>query len=133
MVGGVKSGLESIPIPTRDARRAQTKLSVHQDPGTPQRTRQTCLCVIASCGGEGQQWPAARAGALGAADLGGVACVPDNPQTGEKVYQTSFHCCGSSTAHNIFPSLGYQTGWEGGREGYLRLTGMYLIFHYNGK
>ena len=81
----------------------------------------------------GQPWPAARARALDAADLGGVACVPDNPQTGEKLYQRSFHCCESSRAHNIFPNLGYQRGREEGRERgiirYLRLTGMYLIFH----
>ena len=28
------------------------------------------LCLGVSCGGTGQQWPAAGAGALGAADLG---------------------------------------------------------------
>ena len=28
------------------------------------------LCLSVSCGGTGQQWPAAGAGALGAADLG---------------------------------------------------------------
>ena len=38
MVGGVKLTLESNPIPTRDAQRAQTKPCVHQDPGTPQET-----------------------------------------------------------------------------------------------
>ena len=32
MVGGVKSCLESNPIPTRDAQKAQTKPCVHQDP-----------------------------------------------------------------------------------------------------
>ena len=31
---------------------------------------ETKLCVSASCGGTGQQWTAAGAGALGAADLG---------------------------------------------------------------
>ena len=40
----------------------------HQDPETPQGPRQLCLSV--SCGGVGQQWTAAAAGALGAADLG---------------------------------------------------------------
>ena len=33
MVGGAKLHLESNPIPTRDAWRAQTKLHVQQDPG----------------------------------------------------------------------------------------------------
>ena len=35
MVGGAKSCLELNPIPARDAWRAQTKTSVHQDPETP--------------------------------------------------------------------------------------------------
>ena len=39
MVGGVKSCLESNPIPTRNARRAQTKPCAHQEPGTPQETK----------------------------------------------------------------------------------------------
>ena len=34
-VGGVKSHLESNPIPARNAWRAQTKLYVHQDPEVP--------------------------------------------------------------------------------------------------
>ena len=69
MVGGVKSHLESNSIPARDAWRAQTKSCVHQE--TPQRLSQTCLWVLSvSWKGTGQQWPAARAGPLGAADLG---------------------------------------------------------------
>ena len=40
MVGGVKSCLKSNPIPTRDARRAQTRPCAHQE--TPQ-TDKTCL------------------------------------------------------------------------------------------
>ena len=40
----VKSHLESNPIPTSDAWRAQTKLAVHQE--TPQRLNQTCLWVF---------------------------------------------------------------------------------------
>ena len=36
-VGGAKSHLESNPIPTRDAQRAQTKPCVHQDPEIPHR------------------------------------------------------------------------------------------------
>ena len=46
MVGGVKPHLESNPITARDARRAQTKLCVHQDPKAPQRLSQTCLSVF---------------------------------------------------------------------------------------
>ena len=38
MVGGTKSHLESNPIPSRDAQKAQTKPCAHQDPGTPQET-----------------------------------------------------------------------------------------------
>ena len=32
MVGGVKSHLESSPVPTRDTQRTQMKPCVHQDP-----------------------------------------------------------------------------------------------------
>ena len=46
MVGGPKSCLESNPVPTRDARRAQTKPCVHQDPEATQRLSQTCLWVF---------------------------------------------------------------------------------------
>ena len=46
---GVKSHLESNPIPTRDAQRPQTKPYVHQDPGTPQETEPDLpLCVSLS-------------------------------------------------------------------------------------
>ena len=38
-------------------------------PRDPKET-ETELCLSISCGGEIQQWPAAEAGALGAADLG---------------------------------------------------------------
>ena len=64
MVGGAKSCLESNPIPTRVAQRAQTP-----GPRDPTET-ETKLCLSVSCGGTGQQWTAAGAGALGAADLG---------------------------------------------------------------
>ena len=37
-VGGEKPHLESKPIPSRDAQRAQTKPCACQDPGTPQET-----------------------------------------------------------------------------------------------
>ena len=45
-VEGVKSHLESNPIPARDTRRAQTKLWVHRDPETPRRLSQKCLWVF---------------------------------------------------------------------------------------
>ena len=64
MVGWAISCLESNPIPTRNARRAQTKPCVHQYPETPQRLSQTCLwvfecflwrnrSVVACCGDKG--------------------------------------------------------------------------------
>ena len=68
MVGGVKSHLESKPIPSRDARRAQTKPCVHEE--TPQRLSQTCVWMF-----ECLLWryksavDCTRAGHLGAADL----------------------------------------------------------------
>ena len=42
MVGGVKSN----PIPTRDARRVQTKPCAYQDLETPQRLSQSCLLSV---------------------------------------------------------------------------------------
>ena len=57
---GTNLHLESSPIPTRDAQRAQTN---------PTET-ETDLCLSVSCGGMGQQWAAAGAESLGAVDLG---------------------------------------------------------------
>ena len=45
-VRGAKLHLESNPISTRDAWRAQTKPCVHQEPETPLRLSQTCLWVF---------------------------------------------------------------------------------------
>ena len=67
MVGGANSQLESNPIPTRDAQRAQTNLG--PGPRDPTGT-ETVLYLSISCGGMGQQWTVTGAGALGAADLG---------------------------------------------------------------
>ena len=65
---GMKSHLESNPIPARDAQRAQTKLCVHWDPESPERLSQTSSeCLSVSYGGMGQQWPATATGALGVA------------------------------------------------------------------
>ena len=68
MVGGEKSHLESNPIAARDTWRAQTNL-VHT---RTQRFTETEpeLCFSVSCRWMGQQWTAARAGPLGAVDLG---------------------------------------------------------------
>ena len=73
MVEGVKSHLESNPIPARDSWRVQTKPCVHQEPGTPQETEPD-LPLSVSCRGTGQQWPAMGTGALAAADLGHPVC-----------------------------------------------------------
>ena len=67
-VGGVKSHLESNPIPSRNAQRAQTNLCV-PGPRDPTETEPE-LCLSVSCESTGQQWPATGAGALGAVDLG---------------------------------------------------------------
>ena len=64
MAGEVKLSLESNPIPARDSEGSK-KPCAHQDPETPQTLCQTCVWV--SCRGTGQQWPAAGAGAPGAA------------------------------------------------------------------
>ena len=58
--------LESNPIPTRGAWRAQTIPCALQE--APERLRQTCLLGV-SCRGTDEQWPAAGAGALDRADL----------------------------------------------------------------
>ena len=68
MVGGVKSRLESNPIPARDAWRTQTNLC-KPGPRDPTETEPE-LCLSVSCRGTGQQWPAAGPEVLGAADLG---------------------------------------------------------------
>ena len=68
MVVGAKSCLVSNPIPARDTRIAQTNLCT-PGPSDPTETEPE-LCLSISCGGTGQQWTAAGAGALGAVDLG---------------------------------------------------------------
>ena len=68
MVGEAESHLESNPIPTSNAQRAQ-KYLCSLGPRDPPET-ETELCLGVSWGGTGQQWPATGAGALGAADLG---------------------------------------------------------------
>ena len=73
MVGGVKSHLESNPIPGRDAQMAQTKPCAHLDPGerssdpTKDWPRLARECPGVSEAGEGQQWPAAGLGTLSVA------------------------------------------------------------------
>ena len=65
MVGGSKLHLESNPIPSRDAGRAQTKPCAHKDTQTPQKLSQTYIWV--SCRSMSQQWPATGSGTLDAA------------------------------------------------------------------
>ena len=59
--------LESNSIPARMLRGLKQTLCT-PEPGDPTET-ETELCLSVSCGGMGQQWTAARAGALGAVDL----------------------------------------------------------------
>ena len=68
MVGGVKLCLESNPIPWRDTPGLKQTLCT-PGPRDPTETEPE-LCLSVSCGGAGQQWPAAGAGSLGAAVLG---------------------------------------------------------------
>ena len=71
MVGREKFCLESNPILTRDAQRAQTNLvppTPAQDPDPTETETELCLSVF--CRGTGQQWTAGGAGDLGAVDLG---------------------------------------------------------------
>ena len=68
MVGGAKSCLESNPIAPETLRGLKQTLCA---PGPRDLTEtETEPCLSVSCGGTGQQWTAAGAGALGAADLG---------------------------------------------------------------
>ena len=66
-VGGENLHLESNPIPTRDTQRAQTNLVCTR---TQRTHRDWDRTVSISCGGMGQQWTAAGAGALGSAVWG---------------------------------------------------------------
>ena len=71
MVGGMKSRSESNPIHTKDAPRIKQNL-VHTIRPYRGWSRPAFECLSVSYGGTDQQWPAAEAGALGAADLGMV-------------------------------------------------------------
>ena len=68
MVGGVKSHLESNPIPTKMFREFRQTLCT-PGPREPTKTKLE-LCLSVSCSDMGQQWPDTGVGALGAADLG---------------------------------------------------------------
>ena len=127
MVGGAKLHVDSNPTPTRDTWRAQTKPCVHQDPRTPQRKSQTCVCI--SCRGAGEQWSAAGSGAPCAASrvtqpvaqaiLEKVTTIPpksrqaDDPQTAEQSHQNILALLKNSRTHNRFPNLGvWKRDWE---------------------
>ena len=62
MVGGAKSRLESNPIPARDLWEGSNKILCTPGPSDPTETEPE-LCLNVSCGGTGQQWPTAGAGA----------------------------------------------------------------------
>ena len=57
------------PLTHQRCSEGSNKPRVHQHPETPTETEPE-LCLRVSFEGMGQQWPAAGAGALGAADLG---------------------------------------------------------------
>ena len=75
MVRGVKSHVESNPICTRDAQRAQTKPCVHQDPEAPQTLSQTYLWVF--------EYLLQRQGSAAACHRGrGSGCCRTGPYSG---------------------------------------------------
>ena len=99
MVGGAKSHLESNPISTSNAQRAQTESCVHQKPDTPQRLNQTAFeCLSVSCRSMGQQWPAMGTRALAAANLGGSVCGVS--PLGEGHHQP-YHRATEQTTHKL--------------------------------
>ena len=124
MVGGVKLTLESNPIPTRDAQRAQMKPCVHQDPGIPQETEPDLpLSVrvslaesragVTCCGDRGSG--CSRPGRRGTWHKSSWRRLPlappqsrqaDDPQTGELLYQEVLALLQKFQAHNRFPKLG---------------------------
>ena len=67
-VRGVKSHLESNPITARDTWRLKQTLC-KLGPRDPTETEPE-LCFNVSCGGTGQQWPAAGARTLGTVEVG---------------------------------------------------------------
>ena len=122
MIWGAKVCLESNPIPTRDAWRAQTKPCVHQDPETPKRVRQTCLWMsacflrrhgsaVACHGGRGyacsrsgspSMWhkPSWRRPPIAPTQ----SCWADDPQTAEQLYQRNSHTAYTVLGHTTdFP------------------------------
>ena len=103
---GMKSHLESNPIPARDAQRAQTKPCAHQDPGSPQRLSQTFECLslrrlgsaVACCGDRGSG--CSRLGSHSVWHKPSWRRSPlaptwshraDNPQTAEQLYKINSH------------------------------------------
>ena len=68
IVGGAKSCLNKTPYPSETLGLLKQTLCT-PGPRDPTETEPE-LCLSVSCGGTGQQWPTAGAGALGAADLG---------------------------------------------------------------
>ena len=84
MLGGVKSHLESNPIRATDPQTAQTTLCA-PGPRDPTET-ETELCLSVAWGGKGQQWSAAGAGTLGAADLGMAQALLEEVAINPNIY-----------------------------------------------
>ena len=128
MVGRAELHLESNPIPARDVWKAQIKPHVQEDPDTPQRLSQTCLCGLSvSCGGTGQQCPAVGTGLwlqqtweaqrVAQVLLEEVAISPTIEPSSRRltnwrtiILKKFLHCYESSRTHNRFHNLGYGKG-----------------------
>ena len=109
MVGGAKLHLESNPILTRDARKAQTKPCAHQDPGTPQETEPELPPAEAQVSSGLPQGPGLWLPKTW--EVQHVSPTIEPPKRQPTNWRTSIpkkflHCCKSSGAHNIFANLG---------------------------
>ena len=106
---GQKSHLGSNPIPTRDARKAQTKPCAHQDPGTPQETEPELPPAEAQVSSGLPQGPGLWLPKTW--EVQHVSPTIEPPKRQPTNWRTSIpkkflHCCKSSGAHNIFANLG---------------------------
>ena len=105
-VRGVKLHLESNPISTIDAQRAQTNPCMHQDAETPQKTEKNLQLSVwvspakaqVNRGGRGSGGKRPRKSGLlhksswRTSPLAPpYSCWADNPQTGKQLYQRSSH------------------------------------------
>ena len=86
-VGGVQSHLKSNFIPAIECLAGTNKTLWSPGPrercsDPHERLNQICLCLRVSCGGTGQQWPAAGTGAPAAVVLRGAAGGANSPLGG---------------------------------------------------